>query len=109
MTGNGWHAALPLTDVPNGRPHEATIAGVSVLIIRQGNDVYATTLHCPHKFGNLAEGTLAGRLLTCPQHTATFDLATGRPRPGEEWAGNLTTYACRVREGLVEVQLPALA
>lgn len=109
IVSSGWHAAIPLADLREAILTEATVAGVSVLLVRKGPEVFATTIHCPHKFGNLAEGRLEGRLLTCPQHTATFDLATGRPRPGEEWAGALTTYATRVREGQVEVQIPALA
>jgi len=109
MMAAGWHRALPLAEMADGALREATVAGVSVLFVRRGDEVFATTPHCPHKFGNLADGTLSGRLLTCPQHTATFDLMTGRPRPGEEWAGTLTTYACRIREGQVEVQIPALA
>lgn len=108
MSG-AWHASISSSDVQEGRPTEVTVAGVSVLLMRNGPDVYATTPHCPHKFGNLADGRLEGRLLTCPQHTATFDLATGKPRPGEEWAGTLTTYPVRIREGRVEVQIPALA
>lgn len=88
---------------------EHVVAGVSVLLVRAQGEVHAMTPHCPHKFGALADGTLDGRLLTCPMHTATFDLATGRPRPGEEWAGTLTVYPTRVREGVLEVHLPALA
>lgn len=109
MSGTGWHAIGPLEEVPDGMLLERTVAGVAVLLVRDGAEVRATTPHCPHKFGALAEGRLQGRLLTCPMHTATFDLATGRPQPGEEWAGTLTIYPTRVREGVLEVQLPALA
>lgn len=32
---------------------------------------------CPHLGGNLCNGKLRGRTVSCPLHAATFDLATG--------------------------------
>jgi nitrite reductase/ring-hydroxylating ferredoxin subunit len=101
-----WHAIGPLGSVPEGVLHAVEVAGEGVLLVRHGETVHASSLHCPHKFGNLAEGHLDGVHVTCPMHTATFDLASGRPKPGQEWAGVLPIHATRVREGILEVLLP---
>ncbi|MFO1533063.1 MAG: Rieske (2Fe-2S) protein [Thermoplasmatota archaeon] len=96
----------PLSDIPEGSLHEATVAGEPVLFVRHGDTVHACAVLCPHKFTQLVGGTLDAVRLTCPMHDATFDLATGRPMPGQEWAGTLPVYPTRVREGVLEVQVP---
>jgi nitrite reductase/ring-hydroxylating ferredoxin subunit len=78
----------------------------TVLLVRIGEALHACAATCPHKFTALSDGTLApGGLLTCPLHAATFDLSSGRPFPGQEWAGNLPIFPVRVRDGVVEVQV----
>ena len=45
--------------------------------------IYAINHVCPHRGGPLAEGTLAGTVVTCPWHGWTFDVTTGEPdHPG---------------------------
>jgi nitrite reductase/ring-hydroxylating ferredoxin subunit len=102
-----WHAIAPLGDIPEGLPHEVDVAGEPVLLVRHGETVHACAPLCPHKFGRLADGRLDGERLTCPMHTATFELSTGRPLAGQEWAGHLPVYPTRVREGVLEVHLAA--
>jgi nitrite reductase/ring-hydroxylating ferredoxin subunit len=103
----GWHAAGPLGELPEGTLQERWLGGNLVVLVRRGDQVRAVAGHCPHKFTSLAGGILEGDALTCPLHAACFDLATGVPAPGQEWAGRLPVYPTRVREGIVEVQAPA--
>lgn len=106
MGDTGWHIVALLQDIPEGKLHEVLVGGEGVLLVRRGDTVHASAVLCPHKFGHLPDGELDGIHLTCPMHTATFDLATGRPMAGQEWAGQLPIYPTRVREGVVEVQVP---
>ena len=106
MGDAGWHAVGPVQDIPEGVLHETLVSGEPVLLVRRGDAVHASQAVCPHKFTPLAEGHLDGIHLTCARHTATFDLATGRPMAGQEWAGMLPIYPTRVREGVLEVQVP---
>ena len=100
-----WHAVRDLDDVPQGMT-PVEVAGELVLLVRIGDGIHACSATCPHKFTALSDGTLAaGATLTCPMHAATFDLASGRPFPGQEWAGNLPIFPVRVRDGVVEVQI----
>ena len=108
MADAGWHAVGPLSDIPEGTLHEAVVQGEPVLLVRHGETVHACAVLCPHKFTQLVGGRLDAVKLTCPMHTATFDLATGRPMAGQEWAGQLPVYPTRVREGILEVSIPGL-
>ncbi|HVL47975.1 MAG TPA: Rieske 2Fe-2S domain-containing protein [Candidatus Thermoplasmatota archaeon] len=55
----------------------AEAAGRRLALARAGGKLRAFDERCPHRGGPLSEGTLAGRLLTCPWHAWTFDLETG--------------------------------
>lgn len=98
-----WHAVMPLADVPQGMT-ELTLGDEFVLLVRDGDALHACAATCPHKFTGLAGGVLENGCLTCPLHDASFDLSSGRPLPGQEWAGNLPLYPVRVNAGIVEVQ-----
>jgi nitrite reductase/ring-hydroxylating ferredoxin subunit len=100
-----WQTVARSEELPEGVMREA-FAGEPLLLVRVDGVVRAASAVCPHKFGLMAEGELQGALLTCPVHTATFDLATGRPQPGQEWAGVLPVFACREQDGVVHVLLP---
>jgi apoptosis-inducing factor 3 len=100
-----WHAVAEWADLPEGLT-PVDVGDETVLLVRIGEGLHACAATCPHKFTALADGTLAPTgTLTCPMHAATFDLSSGRPFPGQEWAGNLPIFPVRVRDGVVEVQL----
>lgn len=101
-----WHATLPLEALAPGALRRVVVAGRPVLLVRTaGGTVRACDAVCPHKYGPLEDGEVDGERLTCPLHAAAFDLATGAPEPGCEWAGRLPVFETRVRDGAVEVRL----
>lgn len=101
---SNWHAVAQWDDLPEGLT-VVEVGDEPVLLVRIGEGLHACAATCPHKFTPLADGTLAPGRLTCPMHDATFDLASGRPFPGQEWAGNLPVFPVRIRDGVVEVQV----
>jgi 3-phenylpropionate/trans-cinnamate dioxygenase ferredoxin subunit len=48
------------------------------LLAKVGNHYYAADNLCPHMKGKLAQGTLAGTVVTCPLHGSQFDLKDGK-------------------------------
>ena len=93
-------------DLPEGRPVERWLGEHLVLLVRTADGVAASQGHCPHKFTSLADGAYEAGRITCPLHTACFDLATGEPLLGQEWAGRLQLYPVRTEAGRVLVQVP---
>lgn len=60
-----------------GQLRSIEVNGAEIVLARVGPEIYALTNHCPHRDGELSEGSLDGARLTCPLHGAVFDLRTG--------------------------------
>lgn len=99
-----WHAVVAWSELPEGLT-EIEVAGEFLLLTREADALHACAATCPHKFTPLSGGTLLDGCLTCPMHAASFDLSSGRPFPGNEWAGNLPVFPVRVTDGMVEIQV----
>ncbi|WP_246660883.1 MULTISPECIES: Rieske (2Fe-2S) protein [unclassified Tardiphaga] len=79
-------------------------AGVALLVIRDGDRLYACERACPHEQADLSLGRVTDGRLHCPRHQAWFDLIDGRISPG--WSSRaLRRYAVRIENGEVQVDL----
>jgi nitrite reductase/ring-hydroxylating ferredoxin subunit len=68
-----------------------------VLVIAQGERLFAIANRCPHEGYPLSEGTIGpGCVLTCNWHNWKFDLATGEALVGRD---PVRTYAVAERDG----------
>src|SRR5438105_3824158 len=68
---------------------------------------YATGNRCPHQGGSLGEGYLEGGRIVCPMHGWEFRVDSGEAAcPGQP--GSIRTYATKVEDGQVWVDLPEL-
>ncbi|MGH2634616.1 MAG: Rieske (2Fe-2S) protein [Actinomycetota bacterium] len=78
----GWVTALPLDLLRDRRPARVSVDGDDVLLVRDGDRLFAIGNRCTHQGAPLSTGrvTFAGSLasVTCPAHGSTFDLQTGR-------------------------------
>lgn len=54
------------------------LGGRAVATFLVDGELHAVDGHCPHRGAPLGEGSLRGRVLTCPWHRWTFDVTTGR-------------------------------
>jgi nitrite reductase/ring-hydroxylating ferredoxin subunit len=77
--------------------------GKQVLLIAQGEQIYAIANRCPHEGYPLSEGTAGpGAVLTCNWHNWKFDLASGEAIIGRD---PVRTYATEERDGEIFVDL----
>jgi len=95
-----------------GAMREVMVGSRALVLARVGPLVFAVDAVCPHLGGLLADGSLAGRRLTCPLHGATFDVGTGAViadpfglEPPDGSVAPLSSYPTRVESGMVEVDL----
>ncbi len=97
-----WVPVMREADLPQNRLHQVDLYGSPVLLVRQGDVIYAMHATCTHLGGPLAQGTLVDNAVQCPWHGSRFALDNGRV------IGGPATYperclATRVRNGMIEV------
>ena len=99
-----WTPALPVADLPEGRPTAADVDGDPVLLYREDRTIYAIGATCSHAGGPLQEGTFEGCRVQCPWHDSVFDLRDGRIIHGPTTHPQ-PRYDVRVRKGMVECRI----
>jgi NADPH-dependent 2,4-dienoyl-CoA reductase/sulfur reductase-like enzyme/nitrite reductase/ring-hydroxylating ferredoxin subunit len=70
-------AGVKFSELTENKPLLGQFEGESVILVRQGDQVFATGAICTHYGGPLAEGLVVGETIRCPWHHGRFDLRTG--------------------------------
>jgi nitrite reductase (NADH) small subunit len=73
------HVALgPVDDIPVGEGRAYVVDGRQIAVFRlRDGSLRALDAVCPHRGGPLADGLIDRRVVICPLHSLTYDLATG--------------------------------
>lgn len=98
-----WTYAIDLTLMKEGELTVAEVNGQSLLLLRKGNEVVCYQNSCAHLGLPLDMGVFENGILTCPHHGFQFAIDSGECLTVPQV--QLQTYAVRVRENLVEVQI----
>jgi len=77
-----WVDAAGADEVRDGQAHVATVEGADVLLVRQGERVYALAATCTHRGGPLGDGELIDGCVKCPLHQSMFRLDDGGVEQG---------------------------
>ncbi|MDY7075735.1 MAG: Rieske 2Fe-2S domain-containing protein [Chloroflexota bacterium] len=64
-------------EVQPGQRKAFWVEGRRVLVFNVGGAFYAVDESCPHRECSLSKGSLKGKVIVCPCHSAQFDLETG--------------------------------
>lgn len=95
--------ALRVSELPENTLKRVEVQGVPVLLVRQGETIYALDEVCSHLGGPLAEGQLDGCSVICPWHSSRFALDDGRVLAGPA-TFRQPHFGTRVRDGQIEVR-----
>ena len=79
--GAKW-SPLEVGEIPEGAPVKAKLGLQSLVLVRQGEWIYALHEQCAHAGGPLSQGEVIDDCIQCPWHQSRFELATGRRRRG---------------------------
>jgi nitrite reductase (NADH) small subunit len=74
----GFVRAAKLNQLAAGTVGEFQVEGKAVALANVGGTIYAINNTCLHRGGPLGEGTLEGKILTCPWHGWQFDVTNGK-------------------------------
>lgn len=88
-----------VTDIPTDSRKVVEWEGRAIVIFNVEGDYFAVGRNCPHEGGHLDEGTLEGRILTCPWHGIMFDLVAGESVGDGGYL--LTRYEVKVEGGSI--------
>jgi nitrite reductase/ring-hydroxylating ferredoxin subunit/uncharacterized membrane protein len=95
-----WTDVAALDELPDGALSRVEAEGIPVVVLREGDRLYAAAATCPHVGGPLDEGERDGTCVTCPWHGSVFDLRDGRLIHGPATAP-IRSYEARIEGGRV--------
>lgn len=77
LTGPDLERGIAWEELREATPFVGHAQGEAVLLVRRGEEVFATGASCTHYGGPLGEGLVVGETVRCPWHHARFSLRTG--------------------------------
>jgi len=95
-------------EVPEGGMIAREHDGKQILLAKVEGTVYAMNNVCTHAGAELHEGQLGEEgalLVTCPWHSAHFDLRTGKVHQDTDWASDTEAFVVEVQGEDVLVDL----
>jgi len=90
LDGPDLRSGVALESLAEHSPFLGHVDGEAVILVRQGENIFATGATCTHYGGPLAEGLVVGETIRCPWHHARFSLRSGEA----EGAPALNPIAC---------------
>jgi NADPH-dependent 2,4-dienoyl-CoA reductase/sulfur reductase-like enzyme/nitrite reductase/ring-hydroxylating ferredoxin subunit len=98
-----WEEAGKLEDLKEGIPTAVKVDKKNILLVKIGDEVHACGAKCTHYGGPLKDGVLKGLVVTCPLHTARFDVSTGEVQSPPA-LDHLPSYDTKVQKGKVMIR-----
>ena len=105
-----WHRVCGASDISDGGVIGIECAGSKLMLVREGDSVYAADRTCTHAEADLSEGFVAPGAgsdsapgVRCPLHFSVFDMATGNAL-NPPATGSVRTYRARIDGDAVYVE-----
>jgi nitrite reductase/ring-hydroxylating ferredoxin subunit/uncharacterized membrane protein len=94
---------LAAADLHESEPRRVEVGERRIVLVRQGERIYALAERCSHLGGPLADGEIEDGCIQCPWHGSRFALDDGRPVDGPATIPQ-PSFATRIRNGQIEVR-----
>lgn len=101
---SNWIVVGQLEEIPKQGSRVVKTKDFDIAVFRTVNDeVFAIKDVCPHKQGQLSQGIVHGKKVTCPLHNWTISLESGEAFGPDEGCTNV--YPAKVESGFVSINL----
>ena len=103
-----WVTVLREAELPPDAPVTIRVNERDLALVRceQGGTPHVVDNRCPHRGGQLGDGSVRGDDIVCPLHNYDFDLHTGISR--YDPAESIPVYPARTHEGAIQVDADAV-
>lgn len=98
-----WSPAIDGSQLQDGQLTSVVVQDTPVLLLREGDRIFAIHDRCSHRGCSLSGGELQGEEIVCPCHGSRFDRRDGSVRHGPATAPQ-PAFQVRQRDGVVEVR-----
>ena len=98
-----WTVAADASQLAEGRPLRAVVDDTPVLLLRQGEEIFAVHDRCSHRGCSLSEGKIEGHDVVCACHGSRFDLRDGALRHGPA-TGPQPAFQVRLEDNRIQVR-----
>ena len=88
---------LKAGDLQDGQMKSVKAGGQDILVAKVVGKFYVAENTCPHMGGKLAQGKLAGTVVTCPVHGSQFELKDGSVVRWTNWPGVIVAVTKLIR------------
>jgi nitrite reductase/ring-hydroxylating ferredoxin subunit len=98
-----WRPAADASVLQDGRPTRVVVDDTPVLLLRDGESIYAIHDRCSHRGCSLSDGKVRGDEIECGCHGSRFSLRNGAVRHGPATAAQ-PAFQVRVQDGRIQVR-----
>ena len=75
---SSWHKVCKLSELSEGKTLPVTVDDYDIVLVKQGDNVFALEDNCSHQDFPLSHGAITGGNIKCKAHGAEFCLETGK-------------------------------
>jgi nitrite reductase/ring-hydroxylating ferredoxin subunit/uncharacterized membrane protein len=98
-----WIEAADASQLPDGRHLRVVVDDTPVLLLRDGESIFAIHDRCSHRGCSLSDGKINGDQIICACHGSTFDRRDGSVKRGPATAAQ-PAFQVRQRDGRVQIR-----
>jgi nitrite reductase/ring-hydroxylating ferredoxin subunit/uncharacterized membrane protein len=98
-----WTPAADAAQLPDRQPTRVVVDETPVLLLRDGDRIFAIHDRCSHRGCSLSGGEVEGEQIVCACHGSRFDLKDGSVKGGPATSPQ-PAFQVRHREGVLEVR-----
>ena len=99
----GFEVVLHVDALKPGEVAEVIAGGTAICVANVDGQFFAVSNSCPHADGPLGEGSMVGKLVTCPYHGWAFDVTNGECQTNP--SATVPTFEVQVKESAVCVRM----